>query len=306
MTRTALFSRHQPGGVFTIEEVAEHPGEIFFVHSGTGTDGAGYGNSPDAPLATVDYAIGLCTANKGDVIYVLPGHAETISAAGGVTMDVAGVKVIGLGWGAQRPTFTFSATTSTWAISAASCTVKSIRVTSSVNELVSMFNITAADVTLDAVDYIDPGTGLETIQFVLTTSAADRLTIKNCRHLASTAAASAQLWIALVGVDQPRIVDNTFILVLNDAATSSVINGDASVTNAEFGRNVMHVRGYTSGLVSPVLMHASATGIHYDSRIYCDTTVVTTINTFAGGASFEVYCSNDLDKNGLLDPVVGS
>jgi hypothetical protein len=41
------------------------------------------GTSPDAPLATIAAAVALCTANRGDTIYVAPGHAETVVAAGG-------------------------------------------------------------------------------------------------------------------------------------------------------------------------------------------------------------------------------
>ena len=32
--RTALFSRHQPGGVFTVDDLEQHPGDIWFVDSG--------------------------------------------------------------------------------------------------------------------------------------------------------------------------------------------------------------------------------------------------------------------------------
>ena len=50
-TRTALFSRDQPGGVFSIQDMLEHPGDIWFVDSNattTGADSVGYGKSPDA------------------------------------------------------------------------------------------------------------------------------------------------------------------------------------------------------------------------------------------------------------------
>ncbi len=100
--RTALFSRTQPGGVFTIADIDEHPGDIFFVHSGTGTDGAGYGQNPDSPVATIDYAIGLCTDSKGDVIYVMPGHNEGLGNAQ-IAVDVAGISIIGLGRGSAAP-----------------------------------------------------------------------------------------------------------------------------------------------------------------------------------------------------------
>src|SRR3972149_2755330 len=108
MARTELFARKQPGGVFTVEDFKNIPGEVFFVHSGTGTNGAGYGKNPDAPVATLDYAVGLCTADKGDVIFVMPGHAENIGSATACVLDVAGIKVIGCGYGTLRPTLSIT------------------------------------------------------------------------------------------------------------------------------------------------------------------------------------------------------
>ena len=70
-SRTALFSRKQSGGVFTISDLRQHPGDIWFVDAGSGTDGDGYGQNPDAPFATLDYAVGKCTASQGDVIYLM-------------------------------------------------------------------------------------------------------------------------------------------------------------------------------------------------------------------------------------------
>ena len=311
MARAALFSRKQPGGVFTIQDMEAHPGVVRFVDSShaAAENALGGGRSPDKPFSTLAYvmtnAASLTPAlAAGDVIYVMPGHTETIAAAAGIACATAGVKIIGLGWGAARPTFTWSATGSTWTVTAASVTIKNIRVTSSVNELVSMFAVSAADVTLDAVDYIDAGAALEAIQFLLTTAAADDITVKNCKHDQANAAASAQLWIALVGCLRPRILDCSFQLKLADAATSSVVNLDTGVRNAELGRLKIHLTGYAAAMLSAILGHANATGIHYDSRIAGDVFAVTTLNDFPGGYSLEVYCVKTVDKSGILDPVV--
>lgn len=308
---TALFSRQQPGGVFTIQDMEAHPGTVRFVDAShaAASNALGGGRSPDKPFSTLAYVMANASSltpalAAGDVIYVMPGHTETIATAAGIAIATAGVKVIGLGWGSKRPTFTFSATGSTWTITAAGVYLKNIRVTSSVNELVSMFAVSAADVTLDAVDYIDPGAALETIQFLLTTTAATRITVKNCFHYATTAAASAQLWIALVAVTGARIIDNTFILKLADAATSSVINMDTGCRLAEIGRNVIHMTGYSASLLSAILGHANATGICHDNRIAGDVALVTTLNDFPGGYSLETYCVKTVDKSGILDPVV--
>jgi hypothetical protein len=77
-------------------------GKIFFVDSATGSD-VNDGLSPDDPVKTLDYAIGLCTANKGDIIFIMPNHTENITAAGGITCDVEGVRIVGMGKGDNRP-----------------------------------------------------------------------------------------------------------------------------------------------------------------------------------------------------------
>ena len=94
-------------------------GNIFFVSSVDGSDNDS-GTSPVSAKATVDAAIGLCTANNDDVIVLLPGHAETVTATS-IARDVAGVRIIGLGKGLKRPTFTFGAAAATITVSGANC-----------------------------------------------------------------------------------------------------------------------------------------------------------------------------------------
>lgn len=88
-----------------------HPGKVFWVNNSSVLPEkgiAGSNGNPGTylkPFSTIDYAIGRCTANRGDVIYVMPGHVEDITAAQGVDFDVAGVKCIGLGYGDKQARF---------------------------------------------------------------------------------------------------------------------------------------------------------------------------------------------------------
>lgn len=119
--RSPLYYEKTPGGLPAIVDVSKFTGNIFYVDSNVGTDAAGYGSHPDKPVATLDYAIGLCTANQGDVILVLPGHAETLTTT--ITFDVAGVTVLCMGHGAARPQFTINANISGYTITAADVVV---------------------------------------------------------------------------------------------------------------------------------------------------------------------------------------
>jgi hypothetical protein len=175
---TKLFVRRQPGGMLAITDREFNPsGSVFWVHAGTGTNGAGYGRNPDAPVATLDYAVGLCTANKGDVIYLMPGHAENIASATGCVLDVAGVRVVGLGYGTLRPTLTLTtATTATISITAPNCWLENVLV-------VSNFLDIAAAITVGAL--------------------ADGLTLKNieCRNTSVILGALIQVSIAAACAD---------------------------------------------------------------------------------------------------------
>ena len=78
----------------------------FYVDSVNGSNGNP--GTFDQPVATLDYSIGLCTANTGCVIIIKAGHAETITANTELLFDVAGITIVGLGNGANRPTFTLT------------------------------------------------------------------------------------------------------------------------------------------------------------------------------------------------------
>lgn len=83
---------------------------IFYVDATNGSDSYS-GTSWKAAFATIDTAIGSCTANAGDIIYVAQNSDETKSTTGAlITADIAGVTIIGCGTGPERPTLTLSHT----------------------------------------------------------------------------------------------------------------------------------------------------------------------------------------------------
>ena len=148
-TRTPLFNRVQPGGVFTISDVVNHPGDIWWVDSATGVDGAGYGQNPDAPCATWNYAYDLATAAKGDVIYLMPGHEETIINATTIVPDKAGISTIGLGRGMNRPIINFTNTASKIIVSGANQRISNVIFNAAISAVVLGVTVTGHDVELD-------------------------------------------------------------------------------------------------------------------------------------------------------------
>ena len=122
-------------------------GSYFFVHSGTGSD-SNSGKEPTAPVATLDHALGLCTSSKKDVIVLMPGHSETITGAGGITLDKIGVHIVGLGDYDLRPTFLMdAATTVTCLVTSANVTVENVLFKAGHADIVVFATITAKGCT---------------------------------------------------------------------------------------------------------------------------------------------------------------
>lgn len=208
-------------------------GSIFFVHSSTGSDSPGRGTNPDEPFASIDYAVGRCTANKGDVIFVMPGHTETVSAAAGLDLDVAGISVIGLGSGSLRPTVNFTtAVGADMDVDAANIHVENILFTGGIDALTGPIDVNAADFKLVNCEYRDV-TGQAT-DVIVADANATRMQILNYRHDGSTSA-GANSAIALTGCD--GVVIDGF-RVDGDFAVGAVDIRTTAVTDLEV-RNVM-------------------------------------------------------------------
>ena len=286
-------------------------GDVYFVGATAGANWIAGVNDPvygtlTAPFATIKYAITQCTANNGDVFYVLPGHTETISGAGTITVNVAGISIIGLGNGNLRPTLTWSATASSILITAANVTIKNIITKVSIDEVVSMFAVSAAGVTLDAVDFVEYGalgaTG-QAIQFLLTTAAANDLTIKNCKHTQQTAAASPQGWIELVGTSNTRILNNTINLLARASTSSSAILASTAVINCEIVGNRINFAGATITIV--INMASTSTGFITDNRVFGGAaTLLAAIITASSCFVAENYCANTVAASGIVAPAV--
>lgn len=306
MARTSLWIRKLSGSQYVVADDKLTTGNIYWVSSVIGTNSSGLGVTPDAPLASLAYALAnYGTANNYDRFYLMPGHAESISAAGGITAGNAGVEIIGMGLGSNKATLSFANTAATIAVTAANVTFRNIRVTSTVDEMVKMFNISAPGCTLDGVDHFET-TSCQTIQFAFTTTAADDLTIQNCRHYQATAAGSAQKWIELIGADRARIVDNTFILAMNNAATTATITSTGTApVGIEIARNTIVQTGGTTQ-VSAILLMAATSGHVHDNRVAAGVTTLAGTVALASCYGAENYVSHTVNKNGILDPGVDS
>lgn len=212
-----------------LEPLRPTTGATYYVDSGHAAASANNtGLSPDHPLTTIDAAVGKCTANNGDIIIVAPGHTETVSAAAGLDLDVAGITIVGLGSGSLRPTITFdTATTADMDVGAANITVKNLLFVAGIDALVAPIDINAADFTLIDCETRDVTGSYQTVDWIVTDANADRLKILGHVHRGATDAGAAT-WLSIIGGDdiyiQPRWVDGNFSVACIENVTTAAVN----------------------------------------------------------------------------------
>jgi hypothetical protein len=153
-------------------------------------------------------------------------------------MDIAGVKVIGLGWGLMRPTFTITtATSALWSITAGNCWIENILLVSNFLDIASAMTAGAAadGLTPKNVEFRDTSVDLGALIQLSITADCDDVTIDGCifRQTALTAAATNVIKLA-GGCDRLRLTNTTF----SAACTDSVVEGDTAASTDIFINNI--------------------------------------------------------------------
>lgn len=300
-----------------------YPGRIFWVDNSTGTKAAGVstgantGNSNGSfarPFSTLAYAVSQCVANRGDIIMLKPGHAESIASATALSMSVAGVAVIGVGTGSLRPAFTLgTATTATINITAANVSFFNCLFKANLADIVSLFTTTAAkSFTLDNCEFRDNSSILNFARIVdtnATSNDTDDLTITNCNFFGLGATANSCL-IKMDGTNARLIVRNCFIAhaAVTDAGLMPIATGKV-VTSAIIDNNIMSFVGATNATTGTVITTDGSTNSGMISRNLIqslDATSEILVTASSGFLFSQNYSSAVADKSGYLLPAADS
>jgi len=231
-------------------------GDVFWVDSGAGAN-TGKGTF-DKPFATIDYAIGRCTASNGDMIMVKPGHAETLAA--NITMDVIGVTVYGLGQGTLRPTITVGAFDGTVAMTAANSAMYNVRfvLEDTDDTVASAITITADGCVVDGCETVVHATAQFTTH--LTATDAQFVEIRN-NKFRSLHTASSTSGVVVDGCDDLVMVGNTIDGHFTEHALDNTTPASADeILRAYIGYNNIINRSTTAGDLA-VQLDAAATGM---------------------------------------------
>ena len=273
-------------------------GNYYFLSSATGSDDND-GKTKDTAKATLEEALDLCTASNMDVIVVLPSHAENVTGAAGISVDVAGVTIVGIGAGSLRPKFSFTAAAATFVISAANCTFINLEWQANFADVAIGLDISAVDdLTFDGCYFTESATDKNFLNTVDLATGADNFTVKKCTFIGGDASNDA--FINGVAHDGFFIYDSRFYANTAQTAAHGLIVSSGNVTNAEIKR--CSFRSNVDGAIFLDFDGTANSGVIaecYFSSI--DTAgAVTTGFDVTGMHVFECYVAGDADSFGIV------
>ena len=253
-----------------------HPGKVFWVNNSTVLpDGgiAGSNGNPGTykkPFSTVDYAIGKCTANRGDVIYVMPGHVEDITTAEGVDFDVAGVKCIGLGYGAKQARFDMTAAAGDVTINTNNTHIYNMNFRANVTSVtigLSILTLSTDTVIKGCKFDVETTTTDEFLIAINLGVGCDRTIIEDC--VIDMGLGGAAVGIKLVGASNN--VDVLRNRIVGDYSLAN-IDGITTLSKEVYIEDNMLINGASGdiGTVAAIIMLTGTTGVIRNNHIVCN------------------------------------
>lgn len=183
--------------------------------------------------ASLTAATAAARASLGDTVKIAPGYAETVIAAGGIALNVAGVSYEALGIGHNRPVISFSTVAgASITISANNVAFKGIVLqgAGTQNAFTNILNVTGTDSDID-VEWNDlDATHEAAVVVYLNTAHRAKL---NLKHNGFTAGAAVVRSVRLNGVAGARInldaygvVSTAWVNFADVASTNVIVTGN--------------------------------------------------------------------------------
>ena len=263
-----FYVKYPGSNIIQYQDRTKVPGKVFYVDSGAtaASDITSRGFSPDQPFATIDYAVSRCTDNAGDVIYVMPGHTEDSdgSTAGEVfDVDIAGVTIIGLGTGTDRPRIDINKTDCEVAVSADNVTIRNLTFRPSVSAVTNAINVEASadNLVFEYCEFMEGEAG-STDEFntaINLVSANNYTIIRNNTFYSNSSSAPVTAIILTAASTHVQITGN----LINGPYSTAAIDDGAACTELLIENNRIKVKDGEPGIE----LASTTTGIIRDNII---------------------------------------
>jgi hypothetical protein len=157
-----------------------YSGDVWWVDSVNGSNNQE--GTYDYPKASIAYLFDNTLVGAGDIVMCKPGHVETVVAAAGLDLDIAGVCVVFLGQGTNKAYVTFTtAVGADMDIDAANITLINPKFVAGIDALTGPIDVNAANFTIINGEWHD-GTAIDTTDCIVGDANADGCVIDGWKY----------------------------------------------------------------------------------------------------------------------------
>lgn len=259
-------------------------------------------------VATLAAGLARVRAGFGDFVVVLPGHSELIIDATTISNAIqSGTRIVGVGTGTLKPTFTFNTTTASIAVSVANVLISGcLFLLDGINAVANAFNITGSDFQFVNNEVEVSTTAKAAVICMTLGTGASRANISGNVFRGLIASPVTNGILVSGALADVRIEDNELWF------PSSTANGNINVTGVCTGLKIFRnfIGNSTAASVTALnFANVAIEGMAVENRLYCKNTggIVSGTNVITFGAAVlmafdDNLCSNDPRTSGLLMP----
>lgn len=326
--RVSTFPGGFPAGLSVLGMPLVFPqarGEVYYVSNNGASLAAGQSTGSDGnkgtfskPFATLQKALDVCVASRGDIIIVGQGHAENIASATALAISKAGVTILGLGTGDNRPTFTLTtANTAKIVVSASNVSICNCVFVANFLNIATLFDLTTATgFNFDSCEVRDTSATLNFLNIFLlsaTTAANDGLRITDNRFFLLAASGVCNMVNFRGTINRVVISDNYYSARTTNAGAVLIFATTKFATNFLLLNNIFNLVNAAGTATGFLITSDTATHVGYidGNKDFClaNTTYASSLLVTAGsGLRFgQNWHSRTADKSpGTVLPAADS
>lgn len=258
----------KPGGRVAayVRSTGAQDGDDFFANSGM-------------LVTTLNAGLARCRSGHNDIVYVLPGHTESLTSADFFTSLVAGTQIIGVGrpGASNNPTLTWSAVAATFLLDVADVTLMGLNlVMGGADNVTAPITVTGAGCSIVGCD-INMGTSsaLECAKAVIVSTGANNTVIAGNKFYNSGGAVCTAAVDIAAAVSRTTIVGNDFDIEASGATDGAILISAVASTQGRIVRNIVRNRR-ASAAVCVRIVDAASDGIIAEN-MFCTNADITVV-----------------------------
>jgi hypothetical protein len=284
------FYQAMPGIVTPYGTLLKPGGRVAaYVRSTGAQDGEDHFASSGMLVSTLQAGLARCRSGQGDIVYVLPGHTESITSADFFTNLVAGTQIIGTGrpGASNNPTLTWNTSTSaTFLLDVADVALVGLNlVMGGADNVTAPITVTGTGCSVVGCD-VNMGTSstLECAKAIIVSTGANNTLIAGNKFYNSGGAVCTAVIDIAAAVNRTTIANNDIDIEASGATDGAILISAVASTQGRIARNIIRNRR-ASAAVCIRIVDAASDGIISENMLATDADITVVGGTISASAT---------------------